>query len=392
MSVNRRVLLTTGAAGVATLVAASRGMVALASPVSAAARNIVRSQDDATPEAMPMASPMPGPQADGSMLWKVMVGGMDMENAIEYHGFFPGEITINAGDSIWFAYDMPMFHTVTFPGPGDVPPIFIPDPEATAPATPSPLPKLIYNPIMFTGAGEGVVDGSQLVSSPNDVFSDQSIPWIFTFPAAGEYDYFCIPHASVMQGKVIVQEAGSALPADQAAYDQIAADAIAALQAEGLAQIEQFSTPAQTEKEGGGTLWEVATGAGGFSQVRVQRFLPGEITIAVGDSINFVIHSEGEPHTATLVGAGEEPPPDIIEETFADGFPKLVQNMETFLPSESATWSGTGFVNSGFMGIPALGLPMEFEILFDTPGDYIVYCILHGDPEGNRMAGRVTVA
>ena len=222
-----------------------------------------------------MATPALGAQADGSTLWKVAIGGMDMENEIEYHAFFPGEITINAGDSIWFSYDMPMFHTVTFPGPEELPSIFIPDPEAEAPATPSAAPKLIYNPIMFTGAGEWVVDGSQLVSSPNNVFSDPTVPWIFTFPTAGTYDYFCFPHASVMQGKVVVQEAGSELPADQAAYDQMAADAMAALQAEGLAQIEQFSTPAQTEKDGGGTLWEVATGAGGLSQVRVQRFLPG---------------------------------------------------------------------------------------------------------------------
>jgi plastocyanin len=348
-------------------------------------------QDSGTPAAVPMATPALGAQADGSTLWKVVVGGMDMENEIEYHAFFPGEITINAGDSIWFSWDMPMFHTVTFPGPDPLPSIFIPDPEAEAPATPSALPKLIYNPIMFTGAGEGVVDGSQLVSSPNNVFSDPSIPWIFTFPTAGTYDYFCFPHASVMKGAVVVQEAGSELPADQAAYDQMAADAMASLQAEGLAQIEQFSTPVQAEKDGGGSLWEVATGAGGLSQVRVQRFLPDEITVAAGDSINFIIQSEGEPHTATLLGEGEEQPPDIIEEAFADGSPKLVQSMETFLPSGGNTWSGTGFVNSGFMGIPELGLPMSFEVLFDTPGEYIVYCILHGTPEGERMSGKVIV-
>ncbi len=65
--------------------------------------------------------------------------------------------------------------------------------------------------------------------------------------------------------------------------------------------------------------------------------------------------------------------------------------METFLPSGGNVWSGTGFVNSGFMGIPELGLPMEFEVLFDTPGEYIYYCILHGDPEGGRMAAKLIV-
>src|SRR4051794_39084550 len=156
---------------------------------------------------VPAATPVIGPQADGTTLWKVVVGGMDMENMIEYHGFFPGEITINAGDSIWFAEEMPMFHTVTFPATGgDVPSIFIPDPE-TPPASPEAggPPKLIYNPVLMTGAGNGVVDGSELVSGVADVFGNGT-PWVFSFPTPGSYDYVCIPHAAVMQGKVIVQE------------------------------------------------------------------------------------------------------------------------------------------------------------------------------------------
>ncbi|MCC6945471.1 MAG: hypothetical protein IT335_12885, partial [Thermomicrobiales bacterium] len=312
--------------------------------------------------------------------------------AVEYHGFFPGEITVNAGDSIWFAYDMAMFHTVTFPDADGAPPIFIPDPEAetsgTAEAGP---PKLILNPLLLTGTESRSVDGSQLVSTPNDVFDMSGSPWILTFPAAGTFDYVCIPHASVMQGRVVVQEAGSDLPSSQADYDQLGAEQIAALLADGLAQIELYSAPAHSEKADGGNLWEVAAGAGGPGQVRVQRFLPDEITISVGDSINYTIQSEGEPHTVTFLGEGAEAPIDTLEESFADGTPKLVQNMETFLPSGGNTWNGSGFLNSGFMGIPAIGLPMQFEVLFDTPGEYVVYCILHGGPDGGGMAGRVIV-
>lgn len=337
----------------------------------------------------PAGAPDPGPRADGTTLWKVLVGGMDMETAVEYHGFFPGEITVNAGDSIWFAYDMPMFHTVTFPGPEEAPQILIPDPE-TEQAADAP-PKLIYNPVLMFGAGGDVVDGTQLVSSSADVFRDPASPLVFTFPTPGTYDYFCIPHAGVMQGRVVVQDAGSELPQDQAELDAVATEQIAVLHADGLFQIEQFSTPVQSAKADGGALWEVAAGAGGVGQVRVQRFLPGELTITAGDSIRFINQSEGEPHTVTFLGAGEEAPQDVIEETFADGSPKMVQNMETFLPQGGNTWSGSGFLNSGFMGIPQLGLPMEFEVLFDTPGEYIYYCILHGDNTGGRMAAKVIV-
>ena len=55
-------------------------------------------------------------------------------------------------------------------------------------------------------------------------------------------------------------------------------------------------------------------------------------------------------------------------------------------------WHGTGWMNSGFLGIPQLGLPMEFEATFDTPGEYIYYCALHGDSQGNGMAAKLTVA
>jgi plastocyanin len=342
-------------------------------------------------EASPVPSPVLGPQADGTTLWKVTVGSMDMENGIEIHGFFPGEITINAGDSIWFAEEMPGFHTVTFPGPDPVPGIIIPDPEAAASGTPAAgPPKLIINPVVVTGAGGTSVDGSQLVSTTVDVFAAPGTQWIFTFPTAGTYDYVCVPHSSVMQAKVIVQEAGSALPKDQAAYDSEAADAIAALHEQGLAEIEKYSAATPTTS-GGATLHEVAVGAGGATQVRVQRFLPGEITITAGDTIKFVNQSEGEPHTATFLGAGETAPEDTLVETFADGSPKFVQSMETFLPQGGNTFSGTGFVNSGFMGIPQLGLPMEWEVTLDTPGEYVVYCILHGAPDGTGMAGKVIV-
>lgn len=339
----------------------------------------------------PMVTPVVGPQADGSTLWKVLVGGMDMANKVEYHGFFPGEITINAGDSIWFATGMPMFHTVTFPGGGEMPGILIPDPEVD-PSTPvAGPPKLILNPILLAGTGGTSVDGGQLVTTGLDVFSDGSTPWVLSFPVAGSYDYACIPHQGVMRGKVIVQEAGSALPLDQAGVDAAAAGQIAALEAQGVAEIAKYAEPVATKRDDGSTLWEVALGAGGLSQVRVMRILPDLMEIAAGDSIKYINQSEGEPHTVSFVGAGEATPEDIIVEAFMDGSPKFVQGMETFLPQGGTTWSGTGWLNSGFTGIPQLGLPMEFEILFDTPGDYIPFCVLHGDATGEGMAAKLTV-
>src|SRR3954453_3968434 len=52
-------------------------------------------QDEGTP--MPMATAQLGPRDDGSTVWHVIAGQMNMETKTEFHAFFPGEITINEG-------------------------------------------------------------------------------------------------------------------------------------------------------------------------------------------------------------------------------------------------------------------------------------------------------
>ncbi|MGH3452601.1 MAG: hypothetical protein ACRDQW_18245, partial [Haloechinothrix sp.] len=122
-------------------------------------------QEGGTPPAV--ATPVVGPRADGTTLWKVLVGQHDMENKLDLQGFFPGEITINAGDSIWFDYGMGGFHTVTFLGSADPIPLILPDPEATPTAGPPPV--IINGQALFPSGGT-VVDGSQIVNSGADVF------------------------------------------------------------------------------------------------------------------------------------------------------------------------------------------------------------------------------
>jgi hypothetical protein len=93
----------------------------------------------------------------------------------------------------------------------------------------------------------------------------------------------------------------------------------------------------------------------------------------------------------TFVGSDTEPPEDVIPGQFADGSLKLMQNNETLLPQGGNTFDGTGFMNSGWLGIEALGLPTEFTAQFTAAGVYTYYCILHGDAEGNGMAATLRV-
>src|SRR4029078_3869082 len=75
---------------------------------SARMRSDTIAQDKMSPMPMgtmePMGTPPVGPQIDGTTVWKVQVGGMDMETGIDMHAFFPGEVTINAGDSVLWGF------------------------------------------------------------------------------------------------------------------------------------------------------------------------------------------------------------------------------------------------------------------------------------------------
>lgn len=346
-------------------------------------------QDNGTP--VPMATAQIGPRTDGSTVWHVIVGQMNMETQTEFHAFFPGEITINEGDAIWFDFGMGGFHNVEFNG-GEVLPIIIPDPESPGTPTPAGPPKLILNPAVIFPSGGDTYDGSAPVNSGVDAFRDPSMPFVLNFSKAGTYDYQCDVHGEVMKAKVTVQAAGTAAAHTQAEYDQMAKDEMAALQTKADAELAEYGEATSTANGDGSTTWTATVGAGGDSQVRIQAMLPKELSVKVGDSVTWVHRAPGEPHTVTFLGAGETAPEDPVEQ-FADGSPKFVQNPMNIFPQGGDTWSGTGFVSSGLMGFPAAGFTeTEYTLKFDTPGDYIYYCILHGDATGQGMAGKITVA
>lgn len=340
---------------------------------------------DASPPAM--ATPVLGLQADGTNIWKVQVGGMDMENKLDLQAFFPGEITINAGDKIWFAEGMPGFHSVYFGYGAEPPALIVPDPEVASPEAGAP-PQMILNPEVAFPGQNMVVDGATPVNTGVDILWDPAIPTMVTFSTPGTYDYLCIPHQAVMKATVIVQEAGAALPMDQAAYDTLAQEQMATLVEEGLAAIAEYGEAVSEQQADGATLWTAAAGAG-EGQARVMQMLPNELEIKVGDSVKWINYSPGEPHTVTFVGEGETPPEDIMPGAFADGSPKFAINPMSLLPKGGNTFDGTGYLNSGYYGLP--GTPSEFTATFTAPGEWIYYCILHGDAEGGGMAATLRV-
>lgn len=371
-----------------------RAALALLAGTSLAGTRVVRAlaQGEATPPPMP-ATPALGEQPDGTITWRVQAGHMSMEEMIEALAFFPNEITVNAGDRIFF--DLHGFHTVTFPGEMEAPLLFVPESEVlgTPAAAAGAGERLVANPIAAFPSGPLVHDGASYLNSG---LPDPTMPpLVIEFTQPGTFDYLCLPHAAVMKATVVVQEQGAERPHDQAAYDQLAAEQMDAIIEQGRALVEQHSGQATPAGEGG-AVHEVAAGVG-EDQAQVLRFLPDRLEIGAGDTVRWTNLGVTEPHTVTFLG-GTAPPTDILVEPQPAGPPLLVLNPEAMAPAGGPTYDGAGFANSGLLLddetglIGGVDLPMTWELTFDQPGEYPYYCVLHafpGEEEGSAMVGMV---
>ncbi len=202
----RRVLQLAGGLGIASasggVVLAATGGAAGGASGRSGANHAHAVHQAATPP--PVVTPQIGAQADGTHVWRVKVGGMDMENLIDVQAFLPSEITINAGDAIWFEFgQMPGFHTVTFTSGQEPPPLFLPDPDAATPTDGQPT--LMVNPDVLFPVGGDTYDGTGYVNSGADIVRDSTTPpFVLTFTQRGTYEYLCVVHAMVMKAQVIV--------------------------------------------------------------------------------------------------------------------------------------------------------------------------------------------
>jgi plastocyanin len=343
-----------------------------------------------------MATPALGLQPDGSRVWRVQVGGGSEADLIEYNGFFPKQLTVNAGDTVFFDFKaLHNPHTVTFLSGQEAPPLVVPADEGTptagAATAEAGIPKLMFNPAAAFPTEGTTYDGSGIASSGLNVLRPPDQPFTLTFSAPGTFDYLCLVHPLHMKGTVTVQEAGAPVPHEQADVDALAADEMAKALAEGKALLAEYAAAATPSAgPGGGNLWDVQAGADDHEAVLL-RYLPDQLTIKAGDTVRWTDRSEVEPHTVTFLG-GEAPPDLVVPEPQAGGPPKLVFNPAVVAPAGPEVYSGQGYANSGALGADFgkfTGLT-TYELTFDTPGEYPYFCVLHGSPTMG-MRGTVTV-
>lgn len=285
----------------------------------------------------------------GPLTWYVQAGGSQQNEALQALQYYPGTITIDAGDSITWKFPAGEPHTVAFLGPKSAPP------PPNDPSVPAP-------------AGGTTYDGSTYTSSG---FVLGGKTYTLTFPKAGTYTYYCLIHGE-MVGKVVVQPAGTAYPATVGAVETQSASTLAADLTSASNVVAQFPYTS------GGPHLVVGMSPGlgqpPFSNASVVRFLDGpsitdtSVTVPVGTTVTWTNNDSNLPHTVTFPVAGQTLPP-----------------MDPFSPpSGGSTYDGSAMTNSG----PLFG-GQSYSLTFTKPGTYTYDCLFHDDTE--NMIGTVVV-
>ena len=180
------------------------------------------------------------------------------------------------------------------------------------------------------------------------------------FSKPGKYHYLCYLHGKAMSAVVVVRKAGTSYPHTQAEYNAMATKA------------------SNADIEHGLNLWADALGAAdshhvfvGAADMRamVNRFIPGDVVVKVGDSVTFDMARNlfPVPHTITF-----GPPPS-----------------NPFAPTGDPTNYQGGALSSGVILGPGFGPPPNtFTVKFTKAGTYPFVCLLHA---GMGMFGQVVV-
>jgi plastocyanin len=313
--------------------------------------------------------------------------------------FFPGHITIRAGDRI--TYRNSTFHTVsTLPRGTRRPPLALPQPGATysgindAQGTPfffNGMAKFIYNPQVFLPSGPPT--GARVTGkfTNSGAFGGRNARYTLTFPTAGTYRIECLLHPG-MEQTVRVLAKGAARRADTNAKVARAATRQQQQRYRQAARLARRATPPSPDS--------VIMGLG--REASLLAFFPNRLTVSPGTTVTFVNRSPSEVHN-TVFG-----PMDFIS-AFAKAndllptsanspnqvAPPFIYGSEPPAASGAYAYDGTNHGN-GFLwtpltddqpGNPPQGLLGATRITFTKPGTYHYFCAIHGP----NMSGDIIV-
>jgi plastocyanin len=280
------------------------------------------------------------PALGATATWTVLVGSQTDSMAVQGQRFLPGDITIDAGDTVTWRANSTEIHTVTFFDGGK--------PRATLP------PFDPTDPQQVTARGGDTMDGTSYFNSGVMTTSAEAGPlpvppvhsYSLMFPDQGTFTYYCLVHGVMMRGVVHVQHAGAAYPYTQADLDAEAAWQTKGINADGYALWASLRAASSRHR--------VFTGADD-GVAMLMRFVHRKVVIHRGQKVHFLnTMSMGAPHTVTF---GTEP-----------------QGPAIFQPSGDPTDYRGGNLNSGLMTPGA-----KFTVTFNKVGRFPYICALHDE-------------
>ncbi|MBM3935252.1 MAG: hypothetical protein FJ319_13310 [SAR202 cluster bacterium] len=138
---------------------------------------------------------------------------------------------------------------------------------------------------------------------------------------------------------------------------------------------------------------------GGRGTSSLNAYFPQRLPIRAGDTVTWVMNKVGgdDPHTVTFTDTPDTLA-DIIQKPNGGPLdqyfhPSLLS--PTRLPGDPVEkYEGTGYYNSGIMFGYDVGVPMvdQFQLTFNTPGEYRYYCGIHEFHKGTIVVEPKTTA
>jgi plastocyanin len=267
--------------------------------------------------------------AAAAQTFTVLVGSQTTNMAVQGERFLPGDVTIDAGDTVQWKANSAEIHTVTFLHGGDVQ---------------TSLPPFTGDPSQVQPSGGPTLPANSTTDYNSGILVMGAPDYSLTFPNAGTYTYYCLVHGIMMRGVVHVQDPGAAYPYSQADYNAQAAFEAQALAQHGRAQMAKARAASTNHR--------VFTGTDDLLTMTM-RFSRHKIVVHKGDTVTFKnTMSKNAPHTVT--------------------FGKVPLNF--FPPSGHPDNYRGGNLNSGFM-TPG----MKFKVTFNKVGRFHYVCALHHD-------------
>ncbi len=305
------------------------------------------------------------------------------------NAFFPSSVAVHVGDRVKF---VPVgFHNVRFLGKGaKLGGPFVPTGKAVAGATDAAgvpfafngQPALATNPAIF---GPGQLGKTVVTNGSKDIqsglpLSPKPKPMTVRFTKAGLFRYYCELHPG-MKGSVRVATKRTPVPSAAADARRVRLQAAKATAvAKGFKNVKP---PANT----------INLGLGGSGGVSLFAFSPSKLTVPVGTTVTFRMHSRDlEVHTATA-GPGDAQKAGTYLGKIAASLESPNPDQAAFYPSEFAladltpTLHGNGFWNSGVLDGPSASpLPRSNSVRFAAAGTYDFYCLIHPFMKGTVTA------